>query len=117
MALLLHKSTLKSIRAYSDDPETSEEDEPPRVIDHFHESARTIQLLPRCCPNLETLELEEHEMDMEDVEDTEWICKRLKRLRVRFRGLDTPEKVNRVLEMWHDEEDTDDEAEDVDGKD
>ena len=39
-------------------------------------------------------------MDMDWVDEDEWACKGLRYLRVRIRGLDTKEKINRTLNRW-----------------
>ncbi|KAI7827986.1 hypothetical protein BC939DRAFT_76644 [Gamsiella multidivaricata] len=48
--------------------------------------------LLRGCPLLTSVDLQQDE--------SEWACKQLQQLRVRIRGLDTKEKVNRALELW-----------------
>lgn len=44
--------------------------------------------------------LERHVMDMEFVEEHEWICRGLHHLRVRIRGLDTKVKIDGSLKQW-----------------
>ncbi|KAG0203759.1 hypothetical protein BGX28_004075 [Mortierella sp. GBA30] len=78
-----------------------DEDTVPMVNDHFQGSSWMIQALPRQCPKLETLELPEHEMDMDEVEAGEWACKDLTELRVRIKGLDTAEKIDGALARWN----------------
>ncbi|KAG0313927.1 hypothetical protein BGZ99_008474 [Dissophora globulifera] len=101
MALLLHRLTLKEISAYSEGTEGfTEQDEIFSEADPFQELGRTLQLLPRICSNLTVLELESHEMDMDFIEEEEWSCKGLWRLRVRIVGLDSREKISMALNLW-----------------
>ncbi|KAF9918371.1 hypothetical protein FBU30_000236 [Linnemannia zychae] len=62
-----------------------------------------LQLIPQRCVNLEVLSLHLHEMDMDEVEslDKEWVCKGLKTLRVRIKGLDTKKKISGALSLWY----------------
>ncbi|KAF9345881.1 hypothetical protein BGX26_002641, partial [Mortierella sp. AD094] len=103
LALLLHKTTLSDISTITNrDENLTERDDIPPADDHFQASGRVLQLLPRCCPNLLVFVLECHEMDMDHVEEAKWICKKLQKLRVRIRGLDTKERVNKALQLWKD---------------
>ncbi|KAF9186704.1 hypothetical protein BGZ50_002366 [Haplosporangium sp. Z 11] len=103
LALLFHKATLSEITTFLDPHEyTTERDELPHGGDHL-QNGRVVQLLPFSCPNLEILALEGHEMDMDHVEASEWTCRQLQELRVRIRGLDTKEKVDRALQLWLEE--------------
>ncbi|KAG0248706.1 hypothetical protein BG011_009989 [Mortierella polycephala] len=100
LALLLHKATLIKISTFWDyDKQTTERDELPHEDDHF-QNGRVMQFLPCSCPNLQTLALERHQMDIDHVEESEWACKQLRSLRVRIRGLDTEGKVDRALQLW-----------------
>ncbi|KAF9081213.1 hypothetical protein BGX27_005022, partial [Mortierella sp. AM989] len=95
--------TLFSISAFSDDDsDTVERDEYLHEEDHFQASARTLQLLPRCCPKLKVFEFERHIMDMDRVEESDWICDGIEEIRTRIRGLDTKEKIDRALQLWVD---------------
>ncbi|KAF9195043.1 hypothetical protein BGZ51_006009 [Haplosporangium sp. Z 767] len=103
LALLFHKATLFGVSTtFESNKSAFERDELPVEVDHFQGSARALQLLPRSCPNLTTLNLEPHQMDMDFVEEEVWVCKGLRRLRVRILGLDTKEKVDRTLQLWVD---------------
>ncbi|KAF8926042.1 hypothetical protein BGZ47_002935 [Haplosporangium gracile] len=113
VALLCHKATLLQIFAFWGGSNSRiERDNVPSEDDHFQQSGRAVQLLPRSCPNLKFLEFEGHEMDMDIVEEEEWACRGLQQLRVRIRGLDTNEKIDWTLNLWKegrqkkDEEDT-----------
>ncbi|GJJ79224.1 hypothetical protein EMPS_11584 [Entomortierella parvispora] len=103
LALLNHKATLSDISTIWDFEESPiERDDIPVEDDHFNSSSLALQILPRSCPNLKILRLERHEMDMDIVEEDEWACKGLRHLRVRIRGLDTKEKIDRTLKLWID---------------
>ena len=66
----------------------TEREEVPVEDDHFQTSSRALQLLLRSRPNLPVLKLERHEMDVDFVEEEEWVCEALCHLRVRIQGLD-----------------------------
>ncbi|KAF9131559.1 hypothetical protein BGX30_013048 [Mortierella sp. GBA39] len=112
VALLFHRATLLQVCAFRCGHSYTERDELLLEDDHFQQSGRAVQLLPRCCPHLKFLEFEGHEMDMDTVEEEEWVCRGLRHLRVRIRGLDTKEKIDWTLNLWKegrkrkDEEDT-----------
>ncbi|KAF9545699.1 hypothetical protein EC957_010562 [Mortierella hygrophila] len=101
VALLFHRETLLRVCAsLGSQCSYTERDELPLEGDHFRQSGRAVQLLPRCCPHLKVLEFEDHEMDMDIVEEEEWACRGLKHLRVCIRGLNTKEKISRTLNLW-----------------
>ena len=103
LALLLHKATLIEVSTTCDNKEdNTERDHIPIESDHFQTSGLAIQLLLRSYQNLTAFKLERHEMYMDIVEEAEWVCKGLRSFRVRVRGLDTTEKINRTLELWAD---------------
>ncbi|KAF9134240.1 hypothetical protein BGW39_007711 [Mortierella sp. 14UC] len=96
-AILLHQATLTTIEQFHFD---FEKDEVPTVSDHFQEAGRFLQLIPKSCSHLATFILPSHEMDMDEVEKGEWVCKDLKSLRIRIKGLDTEEKILKAIAMW-----------------
>ncbi|KAF9112375.1 hypothetical protein BGX27_003481 [Mortierella sp. AM989] len=104
LGLLFHKDSLKYVHGYHRDHEmwTYDTNTVPVMEDHFSESGSgwVIQLLTMNCPNLESLILPLHEMDVDYVERFPWACKNLKELRVRFKGLGTKESILGVTEMW-----------------
>ncbi|KAG0302046.1 hypothetical protein BGZ98_007829 [Dissophora globulifera] len=101
MALLFHQSTLLYVSATSDTIRSDiEQDEIFSVDDPFEIHGRALQLLPRTCSSLTVLNLECHKMDMDHVEEEEWACKGLQQLRVRFKDLNTQEKVATALQLW-----------------
>lgn len=100
VALLFHRTTLLQVCAFWGSQSYTERDEFPLEDDHFRQSGRAVQLLPRSCPYLKYLEFEGHEMDMDIVEEEKWACIGLLQLRVRIRGLDTKEKIDWALNLW-----------------
>ncbi|KAF9084482.1 hypothetical protein BGX29_002537, partial [Mortierella sp. GBA35] len=101
VALLCHKATLLQIFAFRGSSNShTERDNVPSENDYFQQSGRAVQLLPRSCPHLKFLEFEGHEMDMDIVEEEKWACIGLQHLRVRIRGLDTKDKIDRSLNLW-----------------
>ncbi|KAG0270770.1 hypothetical protein BGZ95_001545 [Linnemannia exigua] len=100
-AILLHHSTLKNIKHFNQQTNFDlEKDELGVVTDHFKESGKHLQLIPRYCPALKEFDLPGHEMDMDEVELGTWVCKDLKTLRVRIKGLDTKEKILMAIALW-----------------
>ncbi|CAO3568619.1 unnamed protein product [Mortierella alpina] len=101
VALLCHKATLVQIYAFRGSSNShTERDNVPSEDDHLRQSGRAVQLLPRSCPHLKVLEFEGHEMEMDVVEEEKWACIGLRHLRVRIRGLDTKDKIDRSLNLW-----------------
>lgn len=100
-AILLHQATLKTVQHFFLDNDFSfEQEEVFSVSDHFQASGQYIQLIPRCCPLLERLNIHGHEMDIDLLEPGKWICRDLKELRIRIKGLDTKEKILRAIALW-----------------
>ncbi|KAK3845514.1 MAG: hypothetical protein J3R72DRAFT_435962 [Linnemannia gamsii] len=99
-AILLHKSSLEKVKVYTHADFCYEEDGVAEVSSHFEESGPFLQLIPRCCPLLKTLDLHLHEMSMDDIEMDEWACKGLKTLRIRVKDLDTEEKIVKAIALW-----------------
>ncbi|KAK3848161.1 MAG: hypothetical protein J3R72DRAFT_416217 [Linnemannia gamsii] len=101
VALLYHRATLLQVFAFwGNQSSYTERDGLSLEGDHFQQSGRAVQLLPRCCPHLKFFEFESHEMDMDIVEEEKWACRGLRQLRVRIRGLDTKEKIAWTLNLW-----------------
>ncbi|KAG0061485.1 hypothetical protein BGZ89_011408 [Linnemannia elongata] len=99
--VLLHKKTMRTVMPYC--PEEcldQDKNEVAPVSNYLQESSQLLQLIPRGCPELETLDIYFHEMDMDDVEAEEWACKNLMTLRMRIKGLDTAEKILKVIALW-----------------
>ncbi|KAG0207801.1 hypothetical protein BGX28_001047 [Mortierella sp. GBA30] len=86
-ALLFHKETLVNIAVKVDGKACGiERDEPPPEETRLKASDR--------------LALHPHTMDMDFVEQSHWVCKNLRVLKVLIRGLDTKEKIDRALALW-----------------
>ncbi|KAF9184285.1 hypothetical protein BGZ50_003801 [Haplosporangium sp. Z 11] len=90
-AVLLHQRTLKAFRVMKYFNLLHEEN------DHVRENGWILQAILCHCLNLEVFDFEMYEMDMDDVERTEWKCRNLRELHVRIRGIDTREKVFTVI--------------------
>ncbi|KAF9134231.1 hypothetical protein BGW39_007702 [Mortierella sp. 14UC] len=100
-SILLHRTTLTALKHFNQQTNFDlERDEVVVVTDHFKESSEHLQHIPRCCPALREFDLPGHEMNMDEVESGEWVCKNLKTLRVRIRDLDTREKILKVIALW-----------------
>ncbi|OAQ32510.1 hypothetical protein K457DRAFT_123163 [Linnemannia elongata AG-77] len=100
-AMLLHQATLKIVKHFNFEQDFDfEKEEIAKVGDHLQLSGRFLQLIPRCCPDLEELRLFGHEMDMDVVEQGKWVCHDLKTLRIRIKGLDTKEKILKAIALW-----------------
>ncbi|KAF9908942.1 hypothetical protein EC991_009242 [Linnemannia zychae] len=99
-AILLHQSSLVRVMANHIMFPSYEDDAVEEARDHFQESRPYLQLIPRSCRMLRELEIHPHEMDMDDVEMDEWVCKDLESLSVRVKGLDTKEKILKVIALW-----------------
>ncbi|KAG0203134.1 hypothetical protein BGX28_004504 [Mortierella sp. GBA30] len=100
LSMLVYRNILTDILACVSRGELYMNRDVPAVDDHFRSTGWMMQALPRHCPKLETLEIPDHEMDMDDVESVDWACKDLSELRVRIKGLDTAEKIDDALDLW-----------------
>ncbi|KAG0271529.1 hypothetical protein BGZ95_000647 [Linnemannia exigua] len=99
-AIILHQSTLKKVAHFYSPGFDYEKDEVPPVSDKIKVSDEMLQLIPRRCVQLERLNLHPYEMDVDVMEAAEWVCKDLKKLRIRVKGLDTKEQILRVIALW-----------------
>lgn len=99
--VLLHQTTMRIVMPYCPE-ECLEQDknEVAPVSNYLQDSSQVLQLIPRGCPELDVLDFYFHEMDMDDVEAEEWVCKNLTTLRMRIKGLDTAEKILKVIALW-----------------
>ncbi|KAF9083318.1 hypothetical protein BGX23_011583 [Mortierella sp. AD031] len=75
-------------------------DEVPPVLRHSQASGHLLQLIPRHCSQLETLDLHLQEMEIGEIEMSEWACKNLRTLRIRIKGLDTKDKILKTIALW-----------------
>ncbi|KAK3845519.1 MAG: hypothetical protein J3R72DRAFT_435971 [Linnemannia gamsii] len=98
--LLLHQSTLQTVHQYRNNGFDYEAETVLPLSDHFRQSGRFVQLIPRGCSQLRSLILHSHEMDMDVVEDDKWTCKGLHTLRIRIKDLDTKEKILKAIALW-----------------
>ncbi|KAF9335073.1 hypothetical protein BGZ91_010619 [Linnemannia elongata] len=99
-SLLFHPETLTSVKIYRGVDFILDRDAVPAVDDHFWAQGQFLQLIPRTCKGLRILDIHLHEMDMDVVEMGEWVCKDLRRLRVRVKGLDTRERILETIGLW-----------------
>ncbi|KAG0376113.1 hypothetical protein BGX24_008262 [Mortierella sp. AD032] len=100
-AILLHQSCLRVITHFDLYAGFDlEKDELVPVKNQMEESKKLLQLIPRRCPKLEHVDLHLHEMDMDDVEVEEWVCKDLRSIRTRIKDLDTKEKILKTIKLW-----------------
>ncbi|KAF9134222.1 hypothetical protein BGW39_007693 [Mortierella sp. 14UC] len=101
IAILLHQISLKSVWHFNVKASLDfEAEEVAPVSAHFQASGRYLQLIPRCCSKLDSLNLHFHEMKMDDIEMGEWVCKDLTTLKIRIKDLDTKEKILRTIALW-----------------
>ncbi|KAG9069410.1 hypothetical protein KI688_010312 [Linnemannia hyalina] len=99
-SLLLHPQTLTSVKIYRSVDFILDRDSVPAVEDHFWAHGQFLQLIPRTCKGLRILDIHLHEMDMDVVEMWEWVCKDLRKLRVRVKGLDTRDRILETIGLW-----------------
>ncbi|KAG0208635.1 hypothetical protein BGX28_000443 [Mortierella sp. GBA30] len=102
LAVLNHRASLVHFAVYvpKNDFYEHEAIPVPAINDHFQSSAWMIQSIPRQCPRLSTFELPLHDMDIDNVESGTWICEELEDLRVRIKGLDTLDAIDRTISLW-----------------
>ncbi|KAG0374657.1 hypothetical protein BGX24_010111 [Mortierella sp. AD032] len=88
LALISHQNTLTSVSitgtAIEDNASTTQ----------YSSTLDSLYMIPRLCPNLQVLCLKYIVIKVEDIEGIEWACKGLWKLRVRFKGLDSPQDID-----------------------
>ncbi|KAF9429396.1 hypothetical protein BGZ76_001360 [Entomortierella beljakovae] len=89
-----------SISVYHESDDTYKENQIYTPKDHFQASSWMIQLIPRVCHKLTTFDMTWHIMDMDEVEDGQWVCRNLKDHKVGIKGLDTIEKINATIDKY-----------------
>ncbi|KAG0000942.1 hypothetical protein BGZ79_005289 [Entomortierella chlamydospora] len=99
-AILHHQETLEEIGTLVPNRLKLESSEPFEVGGQCAVLRRSIQMIPCVCAKLKDFRMVQQEIDMDEVEKTEWVCIDLKSLRIRIRGLDTKDKINRAIELW-----------------
>ncbi|KAF9364681.1 hypothetical protein BGX34_000782 [Mortierella sp. NVP85] len=102
MAIFRHHDTLDYVTTFASTGDFFDSETIPEVK-KMDTDGWIVLFLPRHCAQLKTLHLPLFEMQMKDIEKTNWICHDLGSLRIRIQGLDTKEKVDRSLQLWRDE--------------
>ncbi|KAG0296144.1 hypothetical protein BGZ97_004625 [Linnemannia gamsii] len=69
------------------------------VIIQDESSLKCLYMIPRLCRRLQFLSMESIAYEIERVESRKWVCKDLRELRVRFKGLDTPNEIDGCLKQ------------------
>jgi hypothetical protein len=99
-AMLLHQRTLKKVAHFYDSGFSYDEDQIALVASSLQVTDEMIQQIPRKCSQLQRLNFHQHEMEIDAIEAQEWVCKGLRKLRIRVKGLDTQEKIVRTIALW-----------------
>jgi len=101
-AILQHQAHIVSVMAFTQRDVDYEKEQVAPVSDqpNQEEFCRYVQQIPRNCTKLDTLLYDFHEMEMDDIEKVEWVCKDLKHLQIRVKGLDTKDKILRTIALW-----------------
>jgi hypothetical protein len=100
MAILNHQETLIEVATFTDG-DLSELEVVPEVEGHqLDTSGWIVQSLPGRCTRLRIFDLTLLEMDMDDIEMTDWGCHDLEELSIRVKGLDTKQKIDRAIQLW-----------------
>ncbi|KAI1308395.1 hypothetical protein EDD11_004324 [Mortierella claussenii] len=102
MSILDHKDYLRTLEAYKPDlpSRVLVSSQVSQLVDNFSTHGWLIHLVLSKCPLLETVSFPAHEMNMAWAEQFPWACKHLKRLHMRFRGLDTKELIMAAVRKW-----------------
>ncbi|KAK3838204.1 MAG: hypothetical protein J3R72DRAFT_183818, partial [Linnemannia gamsii] len=100
-AIVLHQASMEKVAQLYTRGFDYEKEEVPWLQDkNYLCDSQRIQEIPRKCFQLQKLNLHQHEMRMDVVESGEWVCKDLRKLRIRVKGLDTKEKILRTIALW-----------------
>lgn len=103
-AVLLHRTTMKTVRQIGNHFRPSgfllNDAKTARTEDQVRSSERLVQQILRSCPKLEHFDLSSHEMDMDEMEQGEWVCKDLTTFRVRIKGLGDKEMILKAIKLW-----------------
>ncbi|KAF9539443.1 hypothetical protein EC957_005402 [Mortierella hygrophila] len=86
--LVTHRDSLTSVSVMA----TSIAD-----IDYRPTTIDWLYMIPRFCQHLQVLDLESYLWDIHEIEDHWWVCEGLQELRVRFKGLNTPQDIDDCL--------------------
>ncbi|KAF9134227.1 hypothetical protein BGW39_007698 [Mortierella sp. 14UC] len=101
MGILLHQTTMRVVKHFDVNIDFESAGKVVSVSSHFQGLSRFLQLIPRCCSKLEDMDLHGYEMDIDDIERGEWVCKDLRELRIRAKDLDTKSKILGAIALWH----------------
>ncbi|KAG0277223.1 hypothetical protein BGZ95_006295 [Linnemannia exigua] len=99
-AIILHRATLTKVALFCSYGYDYEMDKVNPVSLQIAASNKMLQLIPRSCTHLKRLNPYPYEMDMDVVEAAEWVCKDLRKLRIRVKGLDTKERILKTIAFW-----------------
>ncbi|KAF9086823.1 hypothetical protein BGX29_001209 [Mortierella sp. GBA35] len=99
LALLYHRKTINRISAYIEATDNYETDDVLGIPDPLAERGRTLQHFLHM-PHLHSFVFKEHIMDITWFENNPWKSNCLWNLAVRFKDLDTKEKVDRTFELF-----------------
>ncbi|KAI8356244.1 hypothetical protein B0O80DRAFT_446950 [Mortierella sp. GBAus27b] len=86
MAILSHQRTLTTVSTVVSSDEYYEYEDVIDLRGRLPVPGWTIQLIPQTCSQLTKLELPTFELDMDDIEATQWSCTCLEELYIRIRG-------------------------------
>ncbi|KAF9355918.1 hypothetical protein BGX26_005965 [Mortierella sp. AD094] len=100
LAILRHSSELTNFTTFLRPREQDDDDDELEDIETSQAPGWAIQQIPQQCKHLRSLVLPEQEIDIEDVEMSEWSCRYLRDLQIRIRGLNTKQKVDRAIQLW-----------------
>jgi hypothetical protein len=98
-AILRHRDTLNTVATVTVVDGLFDSEAIPEVK-KFDISGWTVLSIPQHCTRLRRMRILFLEMEMDDIEKTEWRCYDLEQLYIRIRGLDTKEKIDRAIQLW-----------------
>ncbi|KAF8941304.1 hypothetical protein EDD21DRAFT_370879 [Dissophora ornata] len=99
--VLMHQATLENFHLLSSSGASLYNFEEPLNPEPLLTSKRLVQLIPRSCRKLKVLDIPQHEMDMDHVENEPWMCEEgLCDLRVRIKDLNTMAKIDGCIEAY-----------------
>ncbi|KAF8925860.1 hypothetical protein BGZ58_000417 [Dissophora ornata] len=102
MTIITRRETLEHVQTTLPYPGFYDQDEVPEIDNSLQDPNWMIQMIPQLCSNLTSIHLYRYEINMDEVDRTNWTCSRLTSLRIRIQDLDTKEKIDRALRMWID---------------
>ncbi|KAF9131357.1 hypothetical protein BGW39_001865, partial [Mortierella sp. 14UC] len=99
-AILLHQKTIKKVAHFYHRGFDYDKEQVGPVSSNLQVTDEMILQIPRRCSQLQRLNLHRFEFDMDAVEKVEWVCKDLRKLRIRFKDLNTKETILRAIALW-----------------